>query len=455
MTRRTGAVLMTVVLAAAGLLGGSPPVAASPVDDPWGPPHVLFDGHTSGNLAQATTTDGTTVTVYVERPRWRDPGVAMVAVRPSGGTWSEPTRLSDERGRGAKVIAWGAGRLSVIWATGSGENKISYSMRSLTEDGTLGDTEKLIKVDHASPIFKAAINSHGQVALAWSDADRYDRVVVRQTDGTWTHLPRVPIFHSGTWGIEIPEPRALFLDDAGRVSTITWGTTGGSGTGIWLARPGDGRGWSTQRILPVNGWVNDEHASYTSNPRGDLAVVSGREETSGRVSVLMRFAAAGEPLGDPIQPTDYQCFRNRASFCAGAALADDGTATVAYPRAAGGDDIVIEVARRAPDGTWSPAQVVSGVFWQNIFDGVVMAGNAGGDAVVSYYEERGEPFAGVGFVRCPAAQEQCVAPTFLEDAFPARWRTSMGDDAEVSVTWSVDEWIRDEDIITRQLAAAG
>lgn len=453
MSRTTGTVLRTVVLAAVALLYGSPAVTASPTDDPWGQPHVLLDGRTSGNLAQATTSDGTTVTVFVERRRLREPGVAMVAVRADGGTWSEPVRLSDDRGRGAKVIAWGAGQLSVIWSKGSGENKVSFHMRTLAPDGALGDPEELIKVEQASPVYKAAINSHGQVALAWSGADRYDRVVVRQPDGTWTHDPRVPVFHSGTRGVRIPEPRALFLDDDGRVSTITWGTTGGSGTGIWLARSGAGRGWSTQRIQAVNGWVNDDHASYASNPRGDLAVVSGQLETSGRVSVHARFAEAGEPLDDPVQPTNYECFRDRPSFCAGVTLADDGTATVAYPRGAGGDDIVVEVARRAPDGTWSPAQVISGTFWQNIFDGVVMAGNDRGDAVVSYYEERGEPFSGVAFGRCPA-EAGCVPPTFLEDAYPQRWRTSMGDDAQVTVTWSVNEWIRDEDIITQQLAAA-
>jgi hypothetical protein len=184
-----------------------------------------------------------------------------------------------------------------------------------------------------------------------------------------------------------------------------------------------------------------------------LAIVSGQKQLTGRYVQEFRFAAAGSRLGEPIRLSDYECIGDIPYNCAGVALADDGTAILAYPRSVGGDDIAIDFVRRSPDGTLSPAQQISGEFWQNVFDGLSIAINRPGDAVVSFTEERGDPFAGLAFVRCPAGMP-CVDATYLEGDYPARWRTSMGADAEATVTWSENEWVRDLDIVTRQLTAA-
>jgi hypothetical protein len=438
----------------AAFLTACPKATSEAAEDPWSPPYTLHKGRTSGGINQATTTDGTTVVVFKKRLSLDTPGVAWTAIRPPSGPWGKPFRLADGRGRRPTVIAWGAGNLSVIWNSGAGRNTLRYHMRTLTADGLLGEPELLIKTDNASPAYRAAINSYGQVALAWSDSDRYDEVVVRQADGTWSHYPKMPVFHTGQWNLRIPEPRALFLDDGGRVSAVSWGTVGDSGTAIWLARPDDGGDWTTQQVQPVSGWVDHDHAVYVSNPRGDLAFVSGQRQSSGRWLPQFRFAAAGDRLGKPIALTDYECFTDGPLYCAGVSLAEDGGATLAYPRSAGGDDIVIEVVRRTADGVLGAAQVVSEVIWQNTFHGVEMVGNGDDDTVLSFTGGSRLSGTGVAFVRCPSASP-CADATFSDGApsWLDYWHTSLGDDAEATVTWSEEEWIRNGDVISRQLAA--
>jgi hypothetical protein len=226
---------------------------------------------------------------------------------------------------------------------------------------------------------------------------------------------------------------------------ITWGAFREVGTAIWLARSRDGGDWKTQRIQTVTGWVNHYQAVYASNSRGDLAIVSGAKGSSGFIPQF-RFAAAGHRLGKPIELTDYECFSRYEFFCAGVAIGEDGTAILAYQRSVDADNLAIDAVRRSPDGTLGPAQQVSDEFSKTGAHGVSIAVNRRGDAVVSMQAH------GLGFVRCPVASP-CVAPAYLEGEYPDRWRTSLGDDAEATVTWPKDEWLRNLDIVTRQLAA--
>lgn len=450
MLRRDVALATATIAATATLLGAPLPAAAAPLGGPWGPPHVLYDGRPAQRISQATTTDGTTVVAFQRNPR-HGPRSSFVAIQRSGGTWSEPAPLSDRRTIRPKVLAWGAGHLSVIWSSPVGPNNYRYHLRSLNAEGTLGEAERLVKAKYAFRMYQAAMNSHGQVALAWSNGNRFDRVVVRHVDGSWARYPRVPVRHARTYGFQVIEdPRALFLDDAGRVSIITWGSVDDSSKVIWLARPGGDDGWTTQRIESGRtpyGYL--DAAAYASNPRGDLVVTWAELDASGEATVQLRFAPDGEELGEPTTlPTNW-CYLD-VEPCAGVAIGEDGTVTVAYGRGPGRGDIVAEMVRRAPDGTFTPAQTLSESLLYVL--GLQVAGNLRGDAVVSFYGYDGASSC-TAFARCPAKQP--CAETLWRDDDRSRldlWTTVMGVDAEVTVTW----WMFGHDgIATRQLAAAG
>jgi hypothetical protein len=349
------------------------------------------------------------------------------------------------------VVAWGDGHLSVIWSSHAGPDNYRFHLRSLAADGTLGEPEKLIKAEYAYRTYQAAMNSHGQVALAWSNGDLYDRVVVRQLDGSWTRYPKVPVLHPTCCGglQYISNPRALFLDDAGRVSNITWGTVDDSDEAIWLTRPDNSGGWSTELIGPVDGgstpYGRVPDASFASNTRGDL-VATWPQYKLGDWSVHLRFAENGHPLGESTTLSD-NCPPDASSPCAGVAIAEDGTSTVAYGRGERGD-VAIKMVRRDPDGTFTRAQTLAaGLTWA--FD-MQLAGNPGGDTIVSL-----RTYAPVrtAFARCPAGRP-CAETLLLGDdpSWLDPWTTSMGADAEVTVTWSE---YHHEGIATRQLAAVG
>lgn len=202
-------------------------------------------------------------------------------------------------------------------------------------------------------------------------------------------------------------------------------------------------------IGPVDGGTTPygrvPDASYASNPRGDL-VVTWPQVKLGEWSIHLRFAESGHPLGEPMTLSD-QCPPDGSNPCAAVAIAEDGTSTVAYGRGVRGD-ITIEMVRRDTDGTFTPAQTLAaGLVWA--FD-MQVAGNPGGHTIVSlrtYSPSRS------AFARCPAMQP-CAETLWLsgDPGTLNAWTTSMGDDAEVTVTWSV---FYHDGVATRQLAAAG
>jgi hypothetical protein len=262
----------------------------------------------------------------------------------------------------------------------------------------------------------------------------------------------VPVLHPTCCGglRYISNPRALFLDDAGGVSNITWGTVDDSKRAIWLTRPDAEDGWTTQRIGPLDGgttrYGSVPDASYASNPRGDL-VVTWPQSRLGEWSLQLRFARSGHRLGEPATLSNNYCATDDSAPCAAVAMANDGTVTVAYGRGERGD-VAVEMVRRDPHGTFTPAQTLTaGLLWAQQLQ---VAGNPEGDAIVSFASY---PPGTSGFARCPATQP-CAETLWLSDD-PSRldvWTTSMGPDAEVTVTWS--EFYHDG-IATRQLAAVG
>jgi hypothetical protein len=206
-------------------------------------------------------------------------------------------------------------------------------------------------------------------------------------------------------------------------------------------RPDESSDWQSQRAAPLeNGFLDYgyvDEADYAMNLRGDLVVSwQQRDRTTKEWSTELRYAPAGSNLGAPKVLADEYCFIDHSSPCAGLSIASDGTATVAYGSTAGGDNMIVNVVRRAPDGTFTTPQEVSVPIWVNGYDGVHVAGNRRGDAVVSFaggnHQEIWSQYA-----RCPA-HEACGAtlrrgndPSWLDS-----WVTTVGPKAGVTVTWS-------------------
>jgi hypothetical protein len=433
------AVVLGLVPAAASSAQAGAASAAG--DQPWGPRHVLYDGHSTGTISQATTTSGVTVATFGVRPR-HGAAQELVSVQTRGGSWSPPAPVSSARTLRPKVIAWGAGQLSVIFQIAAGQDTYTFRERTLQPDGTLAPARKLFTAHYAYPSYQAAINTAGDIALAWANGDLHDRVVIVHRDGSATELPPVPVRHPTSHGLQfIANPKALFLDDSERVSDLTWGTLDGSSRAIWLMRLDGSGAWRSQRVAPLHGGVLDygyvDEAAYAANTHGDLAVSwQQRDPATKKWSTELRYAPAGASLGAPTILADEYCFIDNPSPCADLAMSSDGTATVAFETDAGDDTLVVNVARRTRDGSLSTPQAVSTPIWVNTLQGVQVAGNADGDTVVSF-TGGDHRRSWTEFARCPA-DLACTAtlrrrndPSWLDS-----WVTSLGPSAGVTVTWS-------------------
>jgi hypothetical protein len=266
-------------------------------------------------------------------------------------------------------------------------------------------------------------------------------VVVVHRDGTTTALPPVPVHHPTSGGLQyISNPRSLFLDDAGRVSDLTWGTLDGSDRAIWLMRPNGSGGWTSQRVAPLRGGDLDygyvHHANAAANARGDLVVAWPQQDPVSKAwTTFLRYAPAGGQLGGPRMLGDVRCLIDIPSPCASVAIAGDGTVTAAYGSNAGDDNMVVNVVRRAPDGSFSAPQPVSVPIWVNVNHGIQVAGNRRGDALVSF-TGGDHHTVWTQFARCPAAAP-CGAtlrrlnePSWLDPMVTSRGPSGA------TVTWS-------------------
>jgi hypothetical protein len=440
-SRRWAIPFLLTAMAAGVLAAPAAAVSGSSPDSPWGPRHLLYDGHSAETLSQATTSTGVTVVTFRALPH-QGAAQSLVSVQVRGGTWSTPAPLSSAHALRPTVIAWGQGQLSVIFQIPAGPNSYTFRERRLEPEGTLAPARKLFTAHDAYPSYQAAVNTSGDIALAWSNADLFDRVVVVQPDGSVTELPPVPVHHPTYGGLQfIANPKALFLDDAGVVSDLTWGNLNGSSRAIWLMRPNGAGGWQSQRVAPLQGGVLDygyvDEADYAANGDGDLVVSWQQKDRSTKTwSTELRYAPARARLGLPTVLADQYCFIDNPYPCAALAMASDGTATAAYETDADGDDLVVNVVRRGPDGNFTPPQDVSVPIWVNTFHGVQVAGNLAGDAIVSF-TGGDHRTSWTEFARCPA-RSSCTAtlrrqndPSWLDS-----WVSSIGPRAGATVTWS-------------------
>jgi hypothetical protein len=298
--------------------------ASTRATDPWGNPHALYTGRAALVVQQATSSRGMNVAVFRATPK--SGSKLLVAVQLAGQPWGDAEPLSDGTVLNPRVMAWGAGNISVVWESPAGRDNYQFYVRTVGSNGAWSDAQSLVKAVYAYTPYQAAINSQGRIALAWSNGDLHDRVVVQNGTGGWTHLPVVPVAHPTSHGLQfVSNPRNLFLDDSGRVSLVTWGTLDGSGRVVWLMHLDDSGAWAAERVAPLKGatlgygWVQHVHA--VADPSGDLAfVMSQLDAGTGQWSTMFRYRPAGEPLGSVTLLSHYPCFIDGAS-CGDLAIA--------------------------------------------------------------------------------------------------------------------------------------
>lgn len=434
---RTSLALTSVTLVAAGVVAPSAS-AAGRTDGTWGATHVLYGKRVSEEISQATSSRGTTVAVFRTHQKTQP---VKVAVQQAGKPWAKAVPLSDGPVARPTVIAWGRGMVSVIWQSPAGTDNYLFHLRTLSPDGTWQDAERLTTATYAYPVYQAAINDQGAVALAWSNGDLHDRVAVRDAGGHWFYPPALPVVHPTYQGFQfISNPRNVFLDGAGRVTVVTWGNLNGSGRVLWLLHLTDSHTWQTERIAPIRGsmlgygWVPQAHVA--SDAGGDLAVVfSQQAHDSKRWTTMVRYRPADGTLGQPRVLTHERCDKS-AQSCGDLAVTRDGTTLLAWPSQPGEDTLVVNFSRRSPSGAFSEPQTVSDPLWDNAYLSrtVSVSANALGDAVVSY--DAGDRQSTVPeFARCRSGRP-CESP-LTSDApdWLDSWLVTLGPRGGSTVTW--------------------
>lgn len=419
--------------------------------------HTLYDGKVSYVLGQATSNTGLTVVVFRTSPDSGQPQGYAVVQRP-GEQFGAPMLLSAGPVVRPTVLSWGDGNVSVVWESPAGTNNWSYHLRTVASDGSWGATQDLLTAQYAYTWFQAAINSTGEVALSWSNGDNTDRVAIRHQDGSWTRPPPVPVVHPTSGGyVLIANPRALFLDDAGRVSDITWGSLGAQGRALWLMRLDAQGAWQGERIAPTGdatlSYTFVSHAHFSADAKGDIAVVAVQQPATGaRFATIFRYRPAGGTFGANRQLSPTICEDDLGLHtCADVAVAGDGSALMTY-LVKTGSDYVVRVVRRATDGTYSKAETVSEAFPYVPRYGVDLASNAKGDGLVSF-DGGTKKVVYTEFARCPAAGQCELA--LRRDSGPnwmLEWFSTVGPSGGNTVSWVT---FNGQQVITRRLAPLG
>jgi hypothetical protein len=312
---------------------------------------------------------------------------------------------------------------------------------------------------YAFPSFKVDVNDVGAILLSWEGGDHRVRAAVLGTDGPWRRLRPIGVRSPGTTLRFTDNPQAAFLTDNGDVRVITWGRHRGTkGKALWSARFTGSGSWRFARIGPTGGdqleynWVGQ--ARFAADARGDFAAVWSQQNPRTHLwTTRLRYDPAGGGSTRLRTLGHARCDRGWR-WCADVAVAEDGTAIVAWPRR-GRDAQSVFVARKPRHGTLTRTQRLYTEAVSYVFSGVAVAANARGDAVVNFIGGNKHVFM-QEFARCPTTgrcrpplQTPNDAPSWLDpislsvapngDSLAA-WATGCGGGDEAC--WATHVWAR-------------
>jgi Ca2+-binding RTX toxin-like protein len=241
---------------------------------------------------------GNTIAVW-QRSSGHD-SVVQAAIRPSGGTWSEPQDLSSpgELAFSADVAAK-AGRVTAVWMVMRERHTIIESSSRMvagawapaeTLSGSLGNA--------SAPVI--AMDAQGSAVASWRWSDGAFLVVqaaARSEDGSWSP----PEVLSGP-GRSASQPQVAM--DAQGNAVVGWLRYNGSWTAAQVSRRPAGGSWELPHNLSERG-ANARGLDLAMNSRGDAVVTWVQGRFGSNADLWSSYRQAGSPrwAGLPVTET--------------------------------------------------------------------------------------------------------------------------------------------------------
>jgi Ca2+-binding RTX toxin-like protein len=223
--------------------------------------------------------------------------VVQAAIRPAGGTWSEPDDLSGpgEVAFNADVAAR-AGKMTAVW-TVLRDRRTSVESSSRTVGGSWARAQTLSgPIGNASaPVIAVADQGAAVASWRWSDgAFLVVQAAMRSNDGVWS----APEVLSGP-GRSASQPQVAM--DASGNAVVAWIRYNGSWTAPQITSRTAGGKWEAVQNLSERGG-NARRLDLAMNSSGDAAVtwIQGRLEASADLWSSFRPAASRRWNGAPV-----------------------------------------------------------------------------------------------------------------------------------------------------------
>jgi hypothetical protein len=394
---RASLVVAASFAVAAASLTFNPVTAATAAATHWGPVVTVAD-HTFDNLSTVTTDNGMVVAVWSGRSFHN----LYIAVRPSGKTWSKPTKIVTSAA-GVSLSKDGKG----AWALWQGFATVSAL--HISAHGAVGSPD-LLGPSSDPFVSDAAIaeGSTGAVAAVWHAQDgTAAKLVYRAPGGQWTAPELVPA-QGGIAG--------LVVDSSGNAQVLlrTNNPDFRHQQITYLSRS-PGGSWTSPFVVAASAYLT----TVAGNQDGDLVVGWELVNGDGTFSGKARYKASGSGFGDT---HDLGVNVPENTYIA-LGIAADGSLASAYRTTTSGSQ-QIQLTPADSTGFWLAPQNLS-----LTGSTYAIATNAAGDSVVTSHDG-----SGTQLVRCPSGGSCGDSETnpATHDRFPL---TSVGPNGTITMVW--------------------
>jgi Ca2+-binding RTX toxin-like protein len=261
---------------------------------------------------------GNTVAVW-HRSSGHD-SVVQAAIRPAGGTWSEPQDLSStaEVAFDADVAAR-AGRVTAVWTVlRERQTIVESSSRMVVGSWAQAETVSGPIGNASEPV--VAVDAQGGAVASWRWSDGAFLVVqaaVRSEDGSWSP----PEVLSGP-GRSASEPQVAM--DAQGNALVDWLRYNGSWVAAQVTRRPAGGSWELPHNLSERG-ASAGRPDLAMNSRGDAAVTWVQGHIGSNADLWSSFRPAGSPRWARVPVTETW-----SGLQARVALDEQGNATAVW-----------------------------------------------------------------------------------------------------------------------------
>ena len=272
--------------------------------------------------------------------------VVEASERPASGDWSEPEILSlpGEEGERSQVAIDAAGNAIAVWVTGDGIGGFVVRSAVRPPGGTWSEPEDVSDSISAagSPIL--AIDAVSEAVAVWTAFDNGDVLVqgaVRSADGEWSEPDDLSPAGQDVTPLEAP---GVAIDAAGNAIAV-WKLEGSNDIVQAAMRPADQENWAAPDDLSDAGQDAGEPV-VAMNGAGEAVAVWTRLDGTNTIQAAVR--PAGGDWADPDDLSDAS--QNAAE--PDVAMDEAGEAVAVWTRSNGTNDIV-QGAVRPAGGDWA------------------------------------------------------------------------------------------------------